>query len=142
MTEQEAQQRFREARVAHLATVTATNDPHLVPVCFAVDATVDGDVQTIYSAVDAKPKTTPDLKRLRNIEGNPRVTLLVDHYDDDWANVWWVRVDGNATVEDDVPRAVELLAAKYPQYLDNPDSLGRIVVVTPTRWRSWAYADA
>ena len=140
MTEEEAKRRFGAAKVARLATVTAANDPHLVPVCFAVDD--DADAPTIYSAVDAKPKTTPDLKRLRNIEGNPRVTLLVDHYDDDWTKVWWVRVDGNATVENRAPRAIELLAAKYPQYLENPDSLGRVVVVTPTHWRSWAYAGA
>ncbi|MBV8980837.1 MAG: TIGR03668 family PPOX class F420-dependent oxidoreductase [Acidimicrobiia bacterium] len=138
MTDEEAQRRFSEARVARLATVTATNDPHLVPICFAVD----GDTGTIYSAVDAKPKTTPDLKRLRNIEANPRVTLLVDHYDDDWTRIWWVRVDGHAAVENHEPRAVELLTAKYRQYLDNPHSLGRIVVVQPARWRWWAFSNA
>ena len=84
MKEEQARRRFAEARVARLATVTPANDPHLVPICFAVDA-VQGD--TIYSAVDAKPKSTPDLKRLRNIAANPSVTLLVDHYDDDWTNV-------------------------------------------------------
>ena len=95
MTDDDARRRFASARVARLATVTAGNDPHLVPICFAVQ----GD--TIYSAVDAKPKTTRDLKRLRNIEANPRVTLLVDHYEDDWEQVWWVRVDGTAHVVDD-----------------------------------------
>ena len=141
MKEEQARRRFAEARVARLATVTPANDPHLVPICFAVDA-VQGD--TIYSAVDAKPKSTPDLKRLRNIAANPSVTLLVDHYDDDWTNVWWVRVDGNATVADDGlerDRGVEALAEKYEQYRDAPDDLGRMVVVHVTKWTSWAYAD-
>jgi len=137
MKEREAKRRFDQASVARLATVTPTNDPHLVPICFAVDP----DNGVIYSAVDAKPKTTPDLKRLRNIERNPRVTLLVDHYDDDWEAVWWVRVDGNATLADDDERGRELLAAKYSQYREVPDSLGRMVVVHPTKWTAWAYAD-
>jgi PPOX class probable F420-dependent enzyme len=138
VTEDEARQRFAHARVARLATVSPANDPHLVPICFAVQ----GD--TIYSAVDAKPKTTPDLKRLRNIAGNPSVTLLVDYYDDDWTMVWWVRVDGNATVADGGPerdRGVEALAEKYEQYRDAASPLGRMVVVQATKWTSWAYTD-
>jgi PPOX class probable F420-dependent enzyme len=138
MTEEEAKQRFAAARVARLATVTPANDPHIVPICFAVD----GD--TIFSAVDAKPKRSPDLKRLRNIGAHPSVTLLVDHYDDDdWTKVWWVRVDGHGTVIDDGPqrdRGLELLTAKYSQYRGSADLLGRIVVVEAVRWRFWAYA--
>jgi PPOX class probable F420-dependent enzyme len=137
MTEQEAKQRFAGARVARLATVSAKSEPHLVPICFALDA----ENTTIYSAVDAKPKTTRDLKRLRNIEENPRVTLLVDHYDDDWAAVWWVRVDGTATLHDTHAHGRELLAQKYPQYRDDPDALGRMVVIDATKWASWAYSD-
>jgi PPOX class probable F420-dependent enzyme len=138
--EEEARRRFTEARVARLATTDTDGKPHLVPICFAVD---EGDEanDTIYSAVDAKPKTTPDLKRLRNIEANPNVTLLVDHYDDDWATVWWVRADGTATVDDTHQRAIELLAAKYPQYAEAPGHLGRIVVVEVRKWTSWAYTD-
>jgi PPOX class probable F420-dependent enzyme len=138
VTDDEARERFAGARDARLATVTSANDPHLVPICFAVQ----GD--TIYSAVDAKPKTTPDLKRLRNIAANPSVTLLVDHYDDDWTKVWWVRVDGTATVADDGPqrdRGVEALAEKYEQYAGGPELLGRMVVIHATRWTSWAYTD-
>ena len=141
MTDEEAKRRFAAARVARLATVTPANDPHLVPICFAVDS----DQATIYSAVDAKPKTTSDLKRLRNIAANPSVTLLVDHYDDDWTSVWWVRVDGNATLVDDGPeraKGLQALAAKYPQYADDPDLLGRVVVVRPTKWTFWAYSDS
>ena len=133
MKEQEARRRFTEARVARLATVTDDNAPHLVPVCFAIE----GD--TIYSAVDAKPKTTPDLKRLRNIERNPGVALLVDHYEDDWEKVWWVRVDGTATVHDAHEPGRRALAGKYPQYTDA--LLGRIIVVRVHKWASWAYSD-
>jgi PPOX class probable F420-dependent enzyme len=128
-------ERFAAARVARLATIDGDGNPHLVPICFAVE----GD--TVYSAVDAKPKTTPDLKRLRNIGQNPNVTLLVDHYDDDWTTVWWVRVDGRAEVRHRDRQAVELLAAKYRQYADEPGHLGRIVVVHATKWTSWAYTD-
>jgi len=135
VTDEEARRRFAEARVARLATTDREGSPHLVPICFAVDQ----DDGTIYSAVDAKPKTTPDLKRLRNIEGNPRVTLLVDHYTEEWANVWWVRVDGTATVHDTHERGRAALAGKYEQYTDA--LLGRIVAVEPTKWTSWAYTD-
>ena len=81
-----------------------------MPVCFAVD----GD--RIVSVVDHKPKATTSLRRLDNVRAHPAVSLLVDHYDDDWTRLWWVRVDGTATVRDDGPEhesAVDLLAAKY-----------------------------
>ena len=139
MTEDEARRRFAEARVARLGTVDARNSPHLVPICFALD----GD--SLYSAVDAKPKSTPDLKRLRNIAANPAVNLLVDYYDDDWTKVWWVRMDGTATLaDDDGPdreRGLHALARKYEQYAGQTELLGRIVVVEATNWRFWAYTD-
>jgi PPOX class probable F420-dependent enzyme len=135
VTDDEARQRFANARVARLATIDANANPHLVPICFAVDR----QNGTIYSAVDAKPKTTPDLKRLRNIERHPQVTLLVDHYEEEWTKVWWVRVDGTATVHDIHEQGRAALTAKYEQYTDA--LLGRIVVVEPARWTSWAYAD-
>jgi PPOX class probable F420-dependent enzyme len=140
MTEDEAIGRFTQARVARLATVDRhTGDPHLVPVCFALDAI------TIFSAVDGKPKTTRDLKRLRNIAGHHTVTLLVDRYDDDWQHIWWVRVDGTATVHDPGTathaRGAQALAGKYPQYERAPSMLGRMIAIAPTRWRSWAYVD-
>ena len=86
--------RFASGRVARMATVTEEGNPHLVPIVFAVD----GD--TVYTAVDEKPKRTPELKRLRNIATNPNVTLLVDEYDDDWNRVWWTRADGVASVQE------------------------------------------
>src|SRR6266702_1841713 len=108
--------RISEMPVARLATVDAACRPHVVPICFVVD----GD--TIYFAVDAKPKRTSDLKRLRNIAANPAVSVLVDHYEDDWKRLWWVRADGAARLIADrarAERALDLLARKYPQYRDD-----------------------
>jgi len=130
MTESaELMSRFSRASVARLATVTADGAPHLVPVVFAVR---EG---TAYTAVDGKPKSTQQLKRLANIAANPRVSLLVDHYADDWAALWWIRADGRAEVtDDDLGR--DLLRAKYPQYqsvsLDGP-----VIAIEVLRWTSW-----
>ena len=79
---------FAAARVARLATVTPDGSPHVVPIVFAVD----GD--TIYTAVDGKPKRSRQLQRLANIAAHPRVTVLADRYDEDWSQLWWVRADG------------------------------------------------
>jgi PPOX class probable F420-dependent enzyme len=126
----QARARFAAARVARLATVTADGTPHLVPVTFAVD----GD--TVVIAVDHKPKRTTDLKRLRNIEADPRVCLLADHYDENWDLLWWVRADGTARVlRGGGP--VAGLVAKYPQYTARPPA-GPVIVVTITSWRGWA----
>ncbi len=95
--------------------------PHVVPICFAID----GDM--LYTAVDEKPKRTRRLARLRNIEANPRVEVLVDHYDEDWTRLWWVRLRGTARIVED-RRAVELLAAKYPQYRAEPPA-GPVIAV-------------
>src|SRR5437879_8624404 len=104
--------RIADAKVARLATVGAGGKAHVVPITFAVD----GD--TIYFAVDAKPKRTTDLKRLRNIAANPSVSVLVDHYEDDWSRLWWVRLDGPARVligGAEANHGIELLASRYPQ---------------------------
>jgi PPOX class probable F420-dependent enzyme len=124
---------FGAARVARLATVDDSGRPHLVPVTFAVD----GDVA--YIAVDHKPKTTRNLKRLRNIEANPRVSLLVDEYAEDWTQLWWVRVDGTATILRDpatFAEPVRLLAGKYPQYQQRPPE-GPIIRIQITHRASW-----
>ena len=97
LDEDDARRRFAAARVARLASVSADGQPHLVPVVFAVD----GD--RVLMAVDQKPKRHRALKRLRNIDDNPAVSLLVDRYDDDWSTLWWVRADGVATVSDAEP---------------------------------------
>ena len=75
--------------------MTADGRPHLVPCCFALS----GD--TIYSAIDHKPKSTCRLQRLENLRTNPNASLLVDHYADDWSTLWWVRADGTGRILDD-----------------------------------------
>ncbi len=128
---------FAESPVAMLATVGADAAPHIVPVVFAVHD--NGEQRTIYTAVDAKRKSTHRLRRLANIEGNPKVSLLVDHYDEDWTQLWWVRADGMAEIHhsgEEMARGYALLRSKYVQYqrlaLDGP-----VVTVTVTRWSSW-----
>jgi len=129
----DAPARFGAARVARLATTDADGSPHLVPVVFALVG------ETVWTAVDAKPKTTTALRRLDNVRAHPAVSLLVDHYADDWATLWWVRADGVATVLDvDEGRAgLDALTAKYPQYQNNPPP-GPVLRVDVTRWVSWS----
>lgn len=129
----DAQAAFAEAPVARLSTVGRQGAPHLVPVVFAVHGGV------VYTAVDAKRKTTQRLRRLTNIEANPQVSLIVDHYEDDWTRLWWVRADGHAEIHtrgEELATGYTLLRRKYPQYerlaLDGP-----VVTVTVTRWASW-----
>ena len=132
MTPAEARERFAAARVARLATADAGGRPHLVPVVFAVE----GD--RVYTVVDAKPKRTTALRRLRNVAENPWVALLADHYEEDWAALWWVRAEGRGrVVEADAPearRAVELLRARYPQQR----AVGAVLAVDVERWSGWA----
>ena len=124
---------FEAARVAHLATVDEQGLPHLVPVVFAMR----GD--TVVFAVDHKPKRTTNLRRLRNIEATGRVSLLVDHYDEDWTRLWWVRADGTARIlhDDDRTEPVRWLVAKYDQYTGRPPA-GPVVRIDVTTWRGWA----
>ena len=117
------------ARVARLATVDPRGRPHAVPICFAID----GD--TLYTAVDEKPKRTRRLQRLRNIEANPRVEVLIDQYDEDWTRLWWVRLRGTARIVED-RRAVQLLAAKYPQYRERPPA-GPVIAVEIEERHEW-----
>lgn len=128
MSPSEARTRFATARVARLATT----GPHLVPICFAVDH------DSIWSAIDAKPKRTRSLQRLRNIANDPRVALLADEYDDtDWSALWWVRADGVAVVLDDAPDALALLIRRYPQYAQRPPA-GPFLRITVHRWSGWS----
>lgn len=127
-------ERFAQARVARLGTVTPDGRPHLVPVVFAV---VD---DVIYTAVDDKPKTSRRLRRLTNIMQNPQVSILADEYAEDWSQLWWVRADGTAEIHHGTDAATgigyRLLRAKYPQYrsvgLDGP-----VITVEVQRWTSW-----
>ena len=128
-------ERFAAARVARLATVGADGAPHLVPVVFAVAGDViPGDM--IYSAVDAKPKRHRNLRRLANIAHEPRVSLLVDHYEDDWTRLWWVRADGVAQVRESSPDGLAALRAKYQQYGQSPPA-GPFITVRVSRWTAW-----
>ena len=129
-----AQRLLAAARVARLATSSPEGVPHLVPVTFAVH----GD--TVYTAVDGKPKATARLRRLDNIRRNPAVALLADHYAEDWAALWWARADGTASVIDDpalMAAPVRLLAARYPQYAAVPLP-GPVIAIHVTRWSGWA----
>jgi len=126
----EALARLTGAQVAHLATVRPDGRPHLVPITFAV---VGGNLVT---AVDHKPKTTQDLQRLKNIEINPNVSVLVDHYDEDWNRLWWVRVDGRAEIRPGDKTAVAALTEKYPQYRERHLE-GLVIVISPDRVASW-----
>lgn len=128
--------RFTQSPVARLATVAPDGRPHLVPVVFALD----DDRGVVYTAVDAKPKTTQRLRRLANIESNPQVSLLVDHYADDWTRLWWVRVDGTATVHEAGglrERALDALQAKYAPYREARPH-GPLLVLTPTAITGWS----
>jgi PPOX class probable F420-dependent enzyme len=130
----QARARFVTAAVARLATVRSDGAPHIVPVCFAVAA------GTIYTAVDGKPKRTPDLARLANIAAEPRVALLADHYDDDWTRLWWVRVDGTARRVTDAgerERALAALRTAYRQYAETPPR-GAVLAVDPLRFSGWS----
>jgi PPOX class probable F420-dependent enzyme len=122
-----------EARVGRLATVTPEGRPHVVPCCFVLDD------QTVYSAVDGKPKSTLALRRLENVRAHPSCSLLVDHYAEEWADLWWVRVDGSGRVierGDERGRALDLLGAKYAQYRETPPP-GAVLAIDIQRWRMW-----
>lgn len=128
-----------EARVGRLATVDATGQPLVVPVCYVYDG------ERCYSAVDGKPKRTRNLKRLRNLADNPRVSLAVDHYDEDWRMLRYVIVQGRGDVLQsggEFAHAIELLVAKYRQYheLRLDRTVGAVVRVRPERILSWRFA--
>ncbi|MGP8001455.1 MAG: TIGR03668 family PPOX class F420-dependent oxidoreductase [Streptosporangiaceae bacterium] len=143
----EARRRFAAARVARLATVTPDGAPHIVPVTFVLDSSPgpgDGQRDQVYTAVDAKPKSTTRLQRLRNIRANPRVALLADCYADDWTRLWWVRADGQAAVlagPDELAGPLRLLAVRYPQYAAQRPA-GPVIAVRVDRWTGWAAAAA
>ena len=127
--------RLTTARVARLATIDPDGRPHLVPIVFAVH----GD--TLYSAVDRKPKRSQRLRRIENARLRPDVTILVDHYEDDWSRLWWIRLRGRARVLDEGEereRALNLLREKYPQYRADPLD-GPVLAVDVTETREWSF---
>ncbi len=120
--------------MARLATIDRDGRPHLVPIVFVLDG------NTLYSAVDAKPKRSRVLRRIENARREPNVTVLVDDYDDDWGRLWWVRLRGRARVLDEgaeAEKALDLLVAKYEQYREAPPGLP-VLAIDVDEWRSWA----
>jgi PPOX class probable F420-dependent enzyme len=135
----EARRRFSAERVARLATADTTGHPHLVPIVFVVSG------ETIYSAVDAKPKRSMALRRLANVVANPQVAVLVDHYEDgDWDALWWVRADGTGRVlqadDAEARRAVTMLKDRYQQHRENPPP-GPVLAVDVHDWSGWSASD-
>jgi PPOX class probable F420-dependent enzyme len=135
--------RLRDGRVGRLGTADAAGHPLVVPVCYVFDG------RACYTAVDAKPKRTRALRRLRHVTENPRACLTVDHYEEDWNALWWIIVEGEAAVlraGPEAARAVELLVAKYPQYVALGLAREEAVVIrlAPSRvlhWRGGTPAD-
>ncbi|MEV6912053.1 TIGR03668 family PPOX class F420-dependent oxidoreductase [Amycolatopsis sp. NPDC051071] len=133
LTPTEARARFEGQRIARLATTGSDGAPHLVPVTFVVE----GD--SIAFAIDHKPKSTTALRRLKNIAENPVVGFLTDHYDEDWAELWWARADGVARVLTDPAEQalpVRLLREKYPQYEAQPPPHA-VVSALVHSWSGW-----
>ena len=128
---------LRDARVARLGTLGADGTVRLVPICFAV---VDDQV---VSAVDHKPKRTGQLRRLDDMVASGTATVLIDHYDEDWTRLWWVRIRGRATVHDPGDRAADraraALADKYAQYREHPPT-GSVYRIAFDEIRSWRHS--
>jgi PPOX class probable F420-dependent enzyme len=126
-------ERVRAARVARLATIDPDGRPHLVPIVLALAG------ERLYSAVDAKPKRSRSLRRVANARERPDVTVLIDHYEDDWSRLWWVSLRGRARVleaGEEAERALGLLVDKYEQY--RRELPGRpVLAVDILEWRSW-----
>ena len=134
LSESDARKRLASARVARLATVRPDGSPHVVPVTFAVEGGL------VYTAVDHKPKSTRSLLRLDNIARRPQVALLADHYSDDWDELWWVRVDGRASVVADADEArhpIDALVERYEQYRKRRPA-GPAIVIRVDHWTGWA----
>jgi PPOX class probable F420-dependent enzyme len=136
MDEHEMRRRVAEARVARVGTIDERGRTHLVPIVFVLDR------DTLYSATDAGQRP---VKRLRNLEGDSRVSVLVDAYDEDWSKVWWVRLRGSGRAIEDGPErdhARQLLWEKYPQFEEVPsgEAAGPVMAVDVERWSGWAYS--
>jgi PPOX class probable F420-dependent enzyme len=133
LDEADVKERFAKSSVLRLGTADGDGRPHLVPATFAVL----GD--TVVIAVDHKPKRHSNLKRLRNIEENPVVSLLVDHFDDDWSHLWWARADGEAHVLENqlAQELVDALVDKYDQYREHRPA-GPVISIHINRWSGWS----
>lgn len=134
MIDDASRARVQTLKVARLATIGTDGSPHLVPITFALEG------ETLWTAVDHKPKRTTALQRLANIDRDPRITVLFDHYDEDWTKLWWCRATGRADVLHDGPehtRGVQALMERYEQYREHvPD--GAVIRVSIEAWRTWS----
>jgi PPOX class probable F420-dependent enzyme len=131
---EEMRRRIATKRSGTLATIGPDGRPHLVPFVFALK----GD--TLFWAVDDKPKRSKDLQRLRNIARDPRVSVLFDHYSDDWSDLWWVRVNGTARIlsgGEERERAVKALQGKFPPYREQPLDAA-VVAIDIEEWSGWS----
>jgi PPOX class probable F420-dependent enzyme len=120
-----------EARRAVLATIDATGRPHALPVCYAPRR------DEIVTAVDQKPKSGRQLARVANVVRDPRATLVVDRWDEDWTALAWVMVQGRAEVRPP-GSATDELRARYLQYADDPPR-GDVIAVVPERVLWWVW---
>lgn len=127
------------ARHGYLSTASADANPHLQPVVFQIVG------EAVYIAIDEKPKTTLRLRRLTNIEQNPRFALLVDRYDDDWSRLWWVLLRGPADVlwpskwdANEAARVIAALRTKYPQYESMALEERPLLRLRPDRVTRWS----
>jgi PPOX class probable F420-dependent enzyme len=139
----QARRLLADARVARLATVNPGLGIDVVPITFALLGAGGGEPDRLVTAVDHKPKSTTRLRRLRNITEHPDVTVLVDHYENDWDRLWWVRLRGRAEVVSEDPargEAVDALVDRYEQYRElRPE--GPAIVIAVDEWTGWR-ADA
>jgi PPOX class probable F420-dependent enzyme len=133
----EARRRFAASPVLRLATADADGRPHSVPCTFVV-----ASADRVAIGIDNKPKSAASLRRLRNIAANPQVSMIVDQYADNWAQLWWVRADGLATTEHCGPSHAghwDLLRGKYPQYAGQVLG-GPVIVVAVESWTGWSFS--
>jgi len=128
------------ARLGRLATADGTGQPLVLPICYAWDG------EALVSAIDAKPKRAGVLKRVRNIRENPKVSVVIDHYDEDWRHLRWVIIQGLAeilTAGRDFAAGIDLLLTKYPQYrvMELSRDSGTMIKVRPGKVLQWRYAN-
>src|ERR687884_84303 len=135
---------INKAKVARLATVDIKCTPYLVPVVFVLD----NDNDYYFIPIDEKTKQSrpENLKRVRNIQENPNVALLIDEYYEDWTKLYFIMIQGKASImggkkleQDEMPlleKAHKLLRNKYPQY--PKIGIGEyIIIIMPQKVIAW-----
>ena len=128
---------LRSARAGHLATSDNKGRPHVIPFCYVFDG------ECFYSVLDGKPKTTPlrQLRRVRNILENPHVSVVIDHYEEDWSRLHFVLISGEASLletGDEWLSAIGLLRNKYPQYQQMNLDESPVIKINPITYFPWS----